>query len=465
MAEGLIESWHFRPAPAVSGDVPGARSAEMLAEQRALESNALAYPREVPVAFSEGRGATIRDVDGNTFVDFFSGAGALNLGHGHPVVARAAELQLAQLVHALDFPTESRLNLMKLLKPLLPGSLSQRGRFHFGGPTGSDAIEASLKLVRHHAGRNTIVAFAGSYHGVTDGARSVTGAAGSTQDRRGSVHFTPYAYCYRCPLKLEPRDCGLACAELLDDSLKSPASGLGKPAGVIVEPVQGEGGTIVPPPGWLTRVREITRRHRVPLIADEVQTGFARTGELFACEHDGITPDVLVISKALGGIGLPLSAIAFDEGLNSWQPGSHIGTFRGHQVAMAAGAAAIGEIINHDLPARASRLGGIALSLLRSGTDGSPVVGDVRGLGLMIGVELVRDTRSREPWPELARQLRRACLSNGLLVEVGGHYDNVVRLLPPLVVTRDLLERGIEVLLDTLLSIQPRTPHKRMKPA
>jgi len=464
MGEEPIESWNFRPAPKISGDVPGARSSEMLAEQRRLESTALAYPREVPVAFAEGRGATIRDVDGNTFVDLFSGAGALNLGHGHPVVTRAAALQLARLVHALDFPTEPRLSLMKRLKPLLPGSLAQRGRFHFGGPTGSDAIEASLKLVREHTGRNTVVAFAGSYHGVTDGARSITGAAGGTRGCLGSVHFSPYAYCYRCPLKLKPQDCGLACAELLDDSLNSPASGLGKPAGIVLEPLQGEGGTIVPPSGWLARVREITQRHQVPLIADEVQTGFGRTGEMFACEHDGVTPDVLVVSKALGGIGLPLSAIAFDRDLDGWQSGSHIGTFRGHQVAMAAGTAAISEIVDHDLPARASRLGDIALSQLRSGTDSSPVVGDVRGLGLMIGVEIVRDTRSKEPWPDLARQLRRACLSNGLLVEVGGHYDNVVRLLPPLVITRDLLERGIEILLDTLLSVQPRASHQR-KPA
>jgi diaminobutyrate-2-oxoglutarate transaminase len=463
VGEGSFDGLHFRPAPAVSGEIPGARSVEMLAEQRRLESSALAYPRELPVAVAEGRGATIRDVDGNTFVDFFSGAGALNLGHGHPVVARAAERQQARLIHMLDFPTEPRLDLMRRLKPLLPGSLARRGRFHFGGPTGSDAIEASLKLVRQHTDRDTVVAFTGSYHGVTEGARSVTGAGRGGRDRCGSVHFTPYAYCYRCPLNLKPRDCGLACADLLDDSLSSPASGIGEVAGVVVEPLQGEGGTIVPPRGWLLRVQEITRRHQVPLIADEVQTGFGRTGELFACGHDEITPDVLVVSKALGGIGFPLSAIAFDEDLDGWRPGSHIGTFRGHQVAMAAGAAAIGEIVERDLSARARQLGEVALTRLRDGTEGLPAVGDIRGLGLMIGVELVRDARTREPWPDLARQLRRACLSNGLLVEVGGHYDNVVRFLPPLVITRELFERGVEIFLDSLLSLQTPATWQRKK--
>ncbi len=449
---GPFEQLHFSPAPAISGRIPGVRSQRMLAEQAALESRARSYPRAVPVAFEQGKGATLRDVDGNTYIDFFAGAGALNLGHGHPAVARAASEQQQRLVHALDFPTPARLRLMRRLKQILPGALRRTGRFHFGGPTGSDAIEASLKLVRAHTGRRPLVAFEGSYHGMTEGALSVTSdtSCGGPQDT--SVRFMPFPYCYRCPLGLRPQACELACAKLLESALEDPFSGLPTPAGVIVEAIQGEGGTVVPPQGWLARVREITRRHEVPLIVDEIQTGFGRTGAMFACEHDGVTPDVIVLSKAIGGIGYPLSGIAYDEALDTWEPGAHIGTFRGHQVAMAAGAAAIELIGELALPNRARELGDLALALLRqaSADDDLPAVGEVRGRGLMIGVELVRDRESRQPWPELADAVRRACCEQGLIIEVGGRYANVARFLPPLVITRALLVRGIEVFTDAL---------------
>jgi diaminobutyrate-2-oxoglutarate transaminase len=443
---------HFAPAPAISGPVPGPRSQRMLAEQAALESRARSYPRAVPVAFEEGKGATLRDVDGNTYIDFFAGAGALSLGHGHPAVASAASEQQQRLVHALDFPTAPRLRLMQRLKQILPGTLRRTGRFHFGGPTGSDAIEASLKLVRAHTGRRSLVAFEGSYHGMTAGALSVTSDTRYPRAYDAPVRFMPYPYCYRCPLGLRPQTCGLACAELLESALTDPCSGLPKPAGVIVEPIQGEGGTVVPPPGWLARVSEIARRHEVPLIVDEIQTGFGRTGAMFACEHDEVTPDVIVLSKAIGGIGYPLSGIAYDEALDAWEPGAHIGTFRGHQVAMAAGAAAIELIGELELPGRARELGELALALLGQATaaDDLAAVGEVRGRGLMIGVELVRDRESREPWPELAGAVRRACCEKGLIIEVGGRYANVARFLPPLVITRELLARGIETFTDAL---------------
>lgn len=434
----------------VSGAVPGPRSRRLLAAQEELESSAVSYPREVPVAFSEGRGATIRDVDGNTFVDFFAGAGVLNLGHGHPVVARAAQEQQQRLVHALDFPTEPRVDLMRALKEILPGSLSERARFHFGGPTGSDAIEAALKLTRAHTGRSGVVSFSGAYHGMTAGALSVSGQANGSVIGGEGVHFTPYAYCYRCPLKLRPESCDLACAELLESALADPQSGVPRPAAVLVEPVQGEGGTVVPPPGWLTRISDICRSHGLPLIVDEVQTGFGRTGTMFACEHDGLSPDVVVLSKAIGGIGFPLAGIAFDVRLDGWGPGSHIGTFRGHQVAMAAGIAAISQTVDLGLPARAQALGEVAMGMLSTGAEDLAAVGETRGRGLMIGVELVRSASTREPWPELASEVRRGCLENGVLVEVGGRHANVVRFLPPLVISQLLLERGIEIFLETL---------------
>jgi diaminobutyrate-2-oxoglutarate transaminase len=445
-----FEELHFEPAPALSGEVPGPRSREMLAEQDELESSARSYPRSIPVAIEEGRGATMRDVDGNTFIDFFGGAGVLNVGHNHPAVARAATEQQEKLVHALDFPTRPKLRLMRRLKELLPGRLRESARFHFGGPTGSDAIEAALKLTRGHTGRDAVIAFQGSYHGMTTGALSVTSDVGLGGPTASPVHFMPYPYCYRCPLGLKPDSCEMACARLLDTSLEDPHSGIPKPAAVLIEPIQGEGGTIVPPDGYLSEVRRITRKHDVPLICDEIQTGFARTGKMFACEHDGVTPDVMTLSKALGGIGYPISCIAYDAEFDDWKPGAHIGTFRGHQVAMAAGFAAIEFMQEVDLAGHAAALGELTLGLLREVQDTLPSVGDVRGRGLMIGIELVKDRDTKEPWPEMAAQIRTECFRKGVIIEVGGHFGNVARFLPPLVITRELLLTGVEIFVESV---------------
>jgi diaminobutyrate-2-oxoglutarate transaminase len=449
-SEHSFEEMHFEPAPALSGEVPGPRSREMLAEQEQLESSARSYPRSVPIAIEAGRGATMRDADGNTFIDFFGGAGVLNVGHNHPDVMRAAAEQQDKLVHALDFPTTPKLRLMRKLKGLLPGRLRDSARFHFGGPTGSDAIEASLKLTRAHTGREAVIAFQGSYHGMTAEALSVTSDVGFGGPTSTSVHFMPYPYCYRCPLGLKPDSCELACARLLDTSLEDPHSGIPTPAAVLVEPIQGEGGTIVPPDGYLTELRRITHKHDVPLICDEIQTGFARTGTMFAVEHDGITPDVMTLSKALGGIGYPISCIAYDSKLDTWKQGAHIGTFRGHQIAMAAGFAAIEFMQEVDLSAHAARLGELTLELLRDAQDTLPSVGDVRGRGLMIGIELVRDRDSKQPWPEMATQIRTECFHRGVIIEVGGHYGNVARFLPPLVISRKLLLTGVEIFVESV---------------
>jgi diaminobutyrate-2-oxoglutarate transaminase len=448
--EQHFEELHFAPAPALDGEVPGPLSREMLSEQDELESSARSYPRSVPVAIEEGRGATMKDVDGNTFIDFFGGAGVLNVGHSHPAVLEAASEQEKKLVHALDFPTRPKLRLMRKLRSLLPGALGENARFHFGGPTGSDAIESALKLTRAHTGREAVIAFQGSYHGMTKEALSLTSDTSFGGPASTPVHFMPYPYCYRCPLGLKPDSCEMACAKLLDTSLSDPHAGIPKPAAVLIEPIQGEGGTIVPPDGYLSEVRRITREHDVPLICDEIQSGFARTGKMFAIEHDGVIPDVMTLSKALGGIGYPLSCIAYDSSLDTWKQGAHIGTFRGHQVAMAAGLAAIDFMQEVDLPGHAAALGELTLSLLREEQDALPSVGDVRGRGLMIGIELVKDRDTKEPWPEMAAQVRTECFHRGVIIEVGGHFGNVARFLPPLVITRELLLTGVEIFVESV---------------
>lgn len=453
---GRFDDLHFAPAPDVSGPVPGPRSQELLDEQAELESRARSYPRSVPLALEEGRGATMRDADGNTFIDLFGGAGTLNVGHSNPAVAAAASDQQQRLVHALDFPTRPKLRLLRKLKALLPGRLRQTGRFHLPGPTGTDAVEAALKLTRAHTGRSGVIAFQGSYHGM-----AVTSDLSYARPEATPVQYMPYPYCYRCPLGLKRESCGLACARLVETAIEDPHSGTPTPAAVIMEPVQGEGGTIIPPRGYLAEIRRITREHDVPLIFDEIQTGFARTGTTFACEHDEVTPDVMTLSKALGGMGYPLSAVAFDGALDSWEPGAHIGTFRGHQVAMAAGGAAIDFMREMDLAGHAAALGAYALTLLREAAGDLTSIGDVRGRGLMIGVELVRDRETREPWPELAAAVRRLCCERGAIIEVGGHYGNVARFLPPLVISRTLLERGLELFVDAVreLELTPSRQH------
>jgi diaminobutyrate-2-oxoglutarate transaminase len=441
---------HFEGVPSVAGPLPGPISRELLEAQEELESNARSYPRGIPVAFEEGRGATMRDADGNSYIDFFAGAGVLNVGHGNPAVAAAATAQQERLVHALDFPTSAKLRLVRNLKRLLPGRLSRTARIHFGGPTGSDAVEAAIKLARIHTGRQAVVAFQGSYHGMTAEALAVTGDTGLGGPTSSPVHFLPYPYEYRSPFGINGKGCWKACIHLLETALADPASGVPKPAAVIVEPIQGEGGTIVPPRGFLREVRRITHEHGALLIVDEIQTGFGRTGTMFACEHDHVTPDVITLSKALGGIGYPVSCIAYDEQFDSWGKGDHIGTFRGHQVAMAAGATALEYMEEMDLATHAAELGELALGSLEEAAGELPAVGDVRGRGLMIGIELVTDRDSKRPWPELAAEVRRASAERGLIIEVGGHHGNVARFLPPLVISRSLLERGIEIFVESL---------------
>ncbi len=308
----------FADAPAIATPPPGPRSREFIAHQTSHESSAVSYPKGMPMALCRAKGATVEDVDGNRYIDFFAGAGVMAVGHANPTVVHAVVEQAGQLTHALDFPTPSRRRLVDQLSVLLPNELT---RLHFGGPTGSDAVENAIKLARFTTRRRSIIAFEGSYHGMTAGALSVSSGR---HFREGllplvpDVHFVPYAYCYRCPFNRTADRCALECAHYLDHVLSDPHSGVSEPAAVIVEPIQGEGGTIVPPESFLPAVRSICDEHGVLLIADEIQAGFCRTGRMFAFQHTDTVPDIVTMSKALGGIGLPISAIAYREKLDTW---------------------------------------------------------------------------------------------------------------------------------------------------
>jgi diaminobutyrate-2-oxoglutarate transaminase len=455
MGRKTLSELSFMDAPKIIAGPPGPNSLVLLNKQIKLEGRAVSYPRGIPVAFEQGRGATIMDVDGNIFIDFFGGAGVLNVGHCNPNVVQAVKTQVEKLTHSLDFPTPPRAELVKELMSIAPGALNNSCKVLFGGPTGSDAVESAVKLAKINIGRHGLIAFMGSYHGMTAGALSLS--SGKKFKERylplvPEVHFTPYAYCYRCAFGLEYPGCGLRCADYLEHILHDPHSGVVDPAAVIVEPVQGEGGSIPPPEGFIREVRQITEEHSILLIMDEIQAGLGRTGKMWSCEHSSSSPDIMTISKGIGG-GLPLSAIMYKSDLDTWKPGAHIGTFRGHVVAMAAGVASLKFMKEHNLPQHAAELGEFMLKRLKEMEEEQRYIGDARGLGLMVGIEFVKDKGTKEPWPEMASDVRLECYKRGVIVELGGHYNNVIRFLPPLVLTQELADKGLDVFIEAVKAL------------
>jgi len=444
----------FANAPLSKVTPPGPRSKDYLNYQFSHEGSAVSYPKGMPMALRQAKGATVEDVDGNIYIDFFGGAGVMMVGHSNPEVIQAVRDQIGELTHALDFPNPSRRKLVEALSEVLPDGLD---RIFFGGPTGSDAVETAVKLAKYNTRRYPIIAFEGSYHGMTAGALSLSSGCFFKEDFLPlipEVHFAPYAYCYRCPFGKKPETCDFECAKYVDHILEDPHSGVVKPAAVIVESIQGEGGSIVPPEGFIPKIREICDKHEVLMIDDEIQAGLCRTGKMFACDHTDTIPDIMTMSKALGGVGFPISAVAYKEKLNTWPAGKHIGTFRGNVIACAAGAAALNFMVKNKLAEYALNLGAKMLSMLKELEKDSKIVGEARGKGLMLGVELVRDKATKEPAPELAKRVRTLCHQRGLLIEIGGHYFNVARFLPPLVLTEELAKKGIEIFADSIRDVE-----------
>lgn len=433
---------------------PGPESRKYLDYQLAHESSAVSYARGMPMALRRGRGATLEDVDGNVYIDLFGGAGVMAVGHGHPQALEAARRQMEELTHALDIPHPARRELEEVLFEALPKPLT---RVFFGGPTGSDAVEQAVKLARLNSKRIPLLAFEGSYHGMTAGALALTSAL---SHREGllpllpEVHFAPYAYCYRCPFGREESRCGLECAKYFEHLLEDPHSGVARPAAVIIEAIQGEGGSVVPPDRFLPEVRRICDKYGVLLICDEIQSGLGRTGKMFSFEHTGVVPDIATLSKALGGIGFPISAIAYREELNTLPPGKTIGTFRGNLIAYAAGAAALRFMREQDLPGYALQLGAKVLARLKALERDSAIVGEARGRGLMMGVEFVKDKATKEPASDYARRVRTLCHQRGVMIEIGGHYNNVARFLPPLVIPEGLIGKGVDIFSEAVREVE-----------
>ncbi|OLZ61641.1 aspartate aminotransferase family protein [Amycolatopsis keratiniphila] len=438
-------------APRVEGALPGPHSAEFLEHQRQWESSARAYPRHLPIAIAGAEGSYLWDMDGNVFVDFLAGAGVLSLGHNHPELVHAATEQMQVLTHGLDFPTAAKREFVDAQLSMLPPALRSRMRMHFCGPGGANAVDAAVKLCKTATGRGDLVSFQGGFHGSSHAAMALTGLVAQKRPIANGVpgvHFFPYSYCARCPVGLSPDTCTTNCVGLLERSLRDPNGGIPLPAAVILEMVQGEGGIIPADRDFVRRVRALTAELDIPLVVDEVQTGCGRTGTWFAFEHYDIEPDVIIASKALSGMGLPVAVIFYDRRLDGWAPGAHTGTFRGNQAAFAAGAAAV-RIVRRDDVLGNVRQRGRQLAE-RLGTLHSDVwVREVRGLGLMWGIELA-DPRDGRPAGGYARAVQAYALQHGLIVELGGRDDSVIRLMPPLTVTAEEIDLACAILLDAI---------------
>jgi 4-aminobutyrate aminotransferase len=407
------------------------------------------YTRCYPLVAARGEGAVIEDVDGNRFLDFTAGIAVASTGHCHPKVVAAIEQQSNRLIHmsGTDFYYENMVQLAEKLASLAPGGGPHRVYF---GNSGAEATEAAMKLARYHTGRDKFIAFAGAFHGRTLGALSLTGS--KVVQRKGFGPLVPGVYHaqfpdpYRRPDGVTADDHAMSCVRFIEDELFRTIVPAEEVAGIVVEPIQGEGGYLVPPKAFLEELRRLADRHGILLIFDEVQCGMGRTGKMWAAEHFGVAADIFTTAKGIAS-GLPLSAMIARAEIMDWPPGAHASTFGGNPVAVAAALATI-DLLESELIANAAKIGGHILDRLRNWPKRFRNVGDVRGLGLMIGFELVRDRETKERAPELRERIQSLAFERGLLVLGAGR--NAIRLCPPLVITRDQADFAVDTLEECL---------------
>ncbi len=447
------ESGSYLDAPHIVHPPPGPRSRELLAQQAKWETDAVAYSHYFPMAVKSARGATIEDVDGNKYIDWVAGISVLNLGHRHPRLVAALEAQSHTVWHALELPTEARINFLKELEASLPGTLKNHARIFFT-VTGGDAIETAVQLADFATHRHGTLTFSGAYHGVSGGAVHLTSARRyhtTTPFPGGAIVRVPYPDPYRPVLGADEGVAGTI--SYLEHLVSDPSSGVDDVSAVLVEPILGEGGYVVPPDDFLPSLREFCDRHHILLIADEVQTGLGRTGRMWAVEHSGVTPDILCIAKTIGG-GIPISVVAYRDDLVPELPrGFHLGTYRGNPLGLAVGTEVLKVLREGDLVAKTAHRGAAVMERFRSMGKEHPSIGDVRGKGFMIGVEFVQDRKTKLAWGERAKALRSALFARGLLMHTSGAWDQVLRFMSPLVIEDELLERGLMTFEDALESL------------
>jgi 4-aminobutyrate aminotransferase len=403
------------------------------------------YSRCYPLVVERGTGAIIEDVDGNRFLDCSAGIAVVSTGHCHPQVVEAIQRQASKLIHmsGTDFYYENMVDLAEKLAALTPGGVPRKVYF---GNSGTEGMEAAIKLARYHTGRKQFVTFYGSFHGRTMGSLALTGSRNA--QRRNffpmmpGVHHLPYPDCYRCPYGKTVDSCAVECATAIEDPLFRTVLSPEEVAAIVVEPIQGEGGYLVPPKKFFDELRRIVDRYGILLVFDEVQCGMGRTGKMFASEHFDAVPDIVVLAKGIAS-GLPLSATIARAEIMDWKPGSHASTFGGNPVAVAAALVTI-ELLRSGLIENAERVG----AQMKAGLSELPRrlenVGDVRGLGLMIGIELVKDQTTKERAAELRDRVVQRCFERGLLVLGAG--PNTVRLSPPLLLSSEQADWAVNTI-------------------
>jgi 4-aminobutyrate aminotransferase len=433
--------------PIINGPLPGPRARAVIERDERVVSPS--YTRCYPLVAERGEGALVEDVDGNRFLDFNAGIAVVATGHCHPRVVKAVQEQAARLMHmsGTDFYYEEMVALAEKLAEIAPGDMARRVSF---GNSGAEAIEGSIKLARWSTKRDKIIAFYGSFHGRTLGALSLTARkavqrAGFGPLIPGVVH-APYPNCYRCPVGQKPESCAVECVGFIENTLLKTVAPPEETAAIVVEPVQGEGGYIVPPRIFFDELARVASQHGILLIFDEVQSGMGRTGRMWAADHFDAVPDIIAVAKGIAS-GLPLGATVARADLMTWPPGAHASTFGGNPVACAAALATIA-LLEEELISNAARMGAYLMDRMREWPHRFAQVGDVRGLGLMIGIELVRDRETREKAPQLRDRVVQMAFERGLLVLGAG--DNSLRLCPPLVITREQCAFALETLEECL---------------
>lgn len=405
---------------------------------------------DFPIFWEQAAGSMVQDVDGNRYLDLTAAFAVASIGHAHPKVVETLQQQAPRLIHGMGdvHPTGLKVQLAEKLAALTDGTLG----LPIFGCSGAEAMEAARKTALVASGRSGLIAFTGAYHGLTLGALELTARSEFRTPFQsqlpGTVTRLPYPSCYRCPYGKTYGSCQLECLRHLERTLDDAGSGVGDIGGIVLEPIQGRGGTVVPPPEYLPGLRRICDERKVLLVLDEIYTGFGRTGRLFAHEHWNIRPDIMAVGKALGG-GMPISAcIGKPEVMRRWPPSQgeaiHTGTFLGHPLSCAAALTTLEVIEQEGLVARSARLGKLLKEMVWGLAQKHPEIGDVRGEGLMVGVELVTDPKSKTPATPLSIGLMKWALQHGLLLLPEGTHGNILGITPPLVVEPQQLEWAVE---------------------
>ncbi|HEX4021222.1 MAG TPA: acetyl ornithine aminotransferase family protein [Acidobacteriaceae bacterium] len=439
--------------PKLLGSLPGPKAkAAVDADHQWMSPS---YTRSYPLVAKRGSGAHIEDVDGNVFLDFAAGIAVTSTGHCHPEVVAAIQKQAAELIHisGTDFYYESMVQLAERLSKIAP--MPGPHKFYYGN-SGAEAVECALKLARYHTGRQQVLAFFGAFHGRTMGALSLT--ASRPQQRRrfspmvpGVTHLRyPYAYrgCSGGPQEEEAF--ALGCARYIEEKLFKTTVAPEEVAAIFVEPIQGEGGYVVAPTIFLQELRRICDRHGILLVADEVQSGVGRTGKWWAIEHAGIQPDIICIAKGIAS-GMPLSVCMARAGIMDWKPGSHASTYGGNPVAIASALATL-DIVEREGMANAEKVGAVMMKRLKQWPAKHPIVGDVRGRGLMIGIEIVKDQKTREMATEWRNRIEELAFERGLLIL--GCGETSIRLAPALIVKQEEADVALDILEDCITAIE-----------